>query len=138
MDTYPVQSGKPKTYQKGPDVMSKSTQTQQHYAVVFQGQGKLTGFGFKAPTYSLRAHGTKSAGKRMLSPVVKPDQQLITLPPPQSITQPPLLPEPSLPTLGLSQPSRVRSASILSDPSTDNKQETRSVLGDVAKDDVRT
>ena len=71
----------------------------------------------------------------MSSPVVEPDQQLIAQPPQRSIAQPPLQPEPSLPTPGPSRPSRVRSASVLSDPSTDNEQETRSVLGDVAEDE---
>ena len=105
--------------------MSKSTRTQQCYAVAFRGQGKLTRFRFKAPAYSPRVHGTKLAGKRTSSPVVEPDQQPIAQPPPQ--------PEPSLPTLELSRPSQVRSASVLSDPPTDNDEETRSGLGDVAE-----
>ena len=88
--------------------MSKSLRTQQCYAVAFQGQGKLTGFGFKAPSYSPRVHGTKSKGKSSLSPVVKPDQQPTMQPPPQ--------PEPSLPTPGPSQSSQVRLAPVHLDP----------------------
>ena len=66
---------RPKAYQKGPDVMSKCSRTQQCYAVAFGGQGKLTGFGFKSPSYSPRVHGTKLKGKSLLSPVIEPDQQ---------------------------------------------------------------
>ena len=46
-----MQSGRPKTYKKGPDVMSKSERTQRRHAQVMQGQGRLTGFGFKGPLY---------------------------------------------------------------------------------------
>ena len=107
--------------------MSKSLRTQQHYAVAFQGQGKLTGFGFKAPSYSPRVHGTILRGKSSLSPVVEPNQQPTAQPPPQ--------PKPFLLTLGPSQSSQVRSASMLSDPSTDNDEETRPGLGDVAENE---
>ena len=39
-------SARPKTYKKGPDVMSKSEQTQSCYRKTWKNQSKLTGFGF--------------------------------------------------------------------------------------------
>ena len=42
---------RPKEYKKGPSVMSKSARTQRCYEKAFRGQGKLTGFGFKALQY---------------------------------------------------------------------------------------
>ena len=54
---------RPKTYKKGPDVMSKSKCTQQRYQRTFRGQGKLTGFGFKAPSYLPRVETPKSKPK---------------------------------------------------------------------------
>ena len=54
-----MQSGRPKTYKKGPDVMSKSERTQRRHAQVMQGQGRLTGFGFKGPLYLVRVVGVK-------------------------------------------------------------------------------
>ena len=50
---------RPKTYKKGPDVMSKSKRTQQRYQRTFRGQGKLTGFRFKAPSYPPRVETPK-------------------------------------------------------------------------------
>jgi hypothetical protein len=55
-----MQSEKPKTYMKGPDVMAKSKRTQEIYAQAFWGQGKLTGFGFKALSYPVRVKGLKT------------------------------------------------------------------------------
>ncbi len=98
----------PKTYQKGPDVMSKSAQTQRRYVRAFRGQGKLTGFGFKAPAHPTRVLGPKAKGKAK-SPISIEDSDS------EPITQPraqhPL-------DIGL---SRARSASVLSDPSTDGE-----------------
>ena len=107
--------------------MSKSLRTQQCYAVAFWDQGKLTGFGFKSPSYSPRVHGMILRGKSSLSPVVEPNQQPTAQPPPQ--------PKPSLLTLGPSWLSWVRLASVLSDPSTVNDEETRPGLGDVAENE---
>lgn len=106
----------------------------QRYALAFRGQGKLAGFGFKAPAYSPRVHGTNTEGKRTSSPIIAAELE-------QPIAQPPSQAEPLLPTSSLSQSSRARSASVLSDPSTDNDEETgrpESRLGDVAKNEEET
>ena len=79
-----------------------------------QGQGRLTGFGFKAPSYPVRVVGMKQAAKCPLE--VDPPSQLIAQPRSESITT---VPESPLP-----MQSRVRSFSVLSDPSTDNEGAT--------------
>jgi hypothetical protein len=58
-----MQSERPKTYKKGPNVMSKSERTQRRHAKAMQGQGRLTGFGFKAPLYPVRVVGVKEPAK---------------------------------------------------------------------------
>jgi hypothetical protein len=105
-----MQSGRPKTYKKGPDVMSKSERTQRRHAQAMQGQGRLTGFGFKAPSYPVRVVGVKQPAK--------PPSELIPID--QPIAQPR---SPSPMESPLPGPSRVRSSSVLSDPSTDNDSE---------------
>ncbi|KAF7984968.1 hypothetical protein HWV62_9917 [Athelia sp. TMB] len=89
--------------------MSKSKRTQERYARAFRGQGKLSGFGFKAPS-----HPTQVLGPRKLRAVgdeIEHDQEVIAQPPP--------LQDSSLSAAG---PSRARSASVLSDPSTDSDE----------------
>lgn len=49
--------------------MNKSKRTQQRYQRAFRGQGKLTGFGFKAPSYPPRVKGPKSGPKVIARPV---------------------------------------------------------------------
>jgi len=98
-----MQPERPKTYQKGPDVMSKSERTQRRHARAFRGQGQLTGFGFKAPSYPARVVGPKTKAN---PPASTENVE------PQSIAQPPAQ---------MAGPSRTRSASVLSDPSTDGE-----------------
>src|SRR6266508_544805 len=100
---------RPETYQKGPDVMSKSARTQRRYARAFQGQGKLTGFGFKAPAHSTRVLGPKTKANPPIS-IEDADSELITQPHTQHLLD--------IPQAGL---SRARLASVLSDPSTDGE-----------------
>ena len=66
---------------KGPDVMAKSKQTQERYAQAFQGQGKLTLCGFKAPSYPVRVKGLKTmANPPELMQDAEPDQSIVQLP----------------------------------------------------------
>jgi hypothetical protein len=115
---------------KGPDVMAKSKQTQERYAQAFRGQGKLTGFGFKAPSYPVRVKGLKTRANPP-EPMrdVEPDQSIVQLP-----TQPPVPISDEQPEIELSQTaglSRTRSASVLSDPSTDGEATAAAGLDDV-------
>jgi len=102
-----MQSERPKTYTKGPDVMSKSERTRRRHAQAMHGQGRLTGFGFKAPSYPVRVVGMK---QRASMSIVE-DPLIVQPPSPGPIEMVPEL---------LPSPSRVRLSSMLSDPSTDN------------------
>lgn len=97
---------------KGPDTMSKSKRTQQRYRKVNKNQSSLTDLGFTA------------------MPALPTDNIEAVLPSISSLAQTPsrILPDPNIidltmdtePIAGLAQPaSRARSASVLSDPSTD-------------------
>ena len=105
---------------QGPDVMARSKQTQERYAQAFWGQGKLTGFGFKAPSYPVRVKGLKT---RANLPGLMRDTE-----PDQSIVQPPVQPpvpildeQPEIELLQMAGLLRTRSASVLSNPSMDGK-----------------
>ena len=86
--------------------MLKSQRTQERYRKASKGQGTLSNFGFKAPSYP-----QKVMRKETVSKVVEPESAIV-------------------PVAGLSQ---TRSASILSDPSTDN-DEIVSALTEIAED----
>ncbi|KAF8512208.1 hypothetical protein JB92DRAFT_2930111, partial [Gautieria morchelliformis] len=92
---------RPKTYKKGPDVMSKSDRTQRRHARAMQGQSRLTAFSFKAPSYPTRVVRPKIPTKDSLMPIIDPEEQIRYQPEPKRL--------------------RVRSSSVLSDPSTDNE-----------------
>ena len=120
---------RPKTYKKGPDVMSKSKRTQQRYQRTFRGQGKLTGFGFKAPSYPPRVETPKSKPKVTIRAAVK--VPVASEEPIDEIAQPLNLPAPS--------PSRslhARAASVLLDPSTDNDEAAPVALANVEEGDA--
>ena len=51
--------------------MSISKRIQQRYQRTFRGQGKLTGFGFKAPTYLPRVETPKSKPKVTIRAAIK-------------------------------------------------------------------
>jgi len=103
--------------------MSKSQRTQERYRKASKGQRTLSGFGFKAPSYPQRVTSKETVPK-----VVEPD--LIAQPQPMD------LPEVSavVPQSQVAGPSQMRSASVLSDPSTDN-DETALALTEIYKDD---
>jgi len=123
-----MQPERPKTYQKGPDVMSKSERTQRRHARAFRGQGQLSGFGFKAPSYPARVVGPKMKAN---PPASTENVE------PRSIAQPPAQP-PSPMSLNAPNilPSRTRSASVLSDPSTDGEAVVASGFADVDEMDA--
>jgi hypothetical protein len=100
----------PKEYKKGPDVMSKSSRTQRWYQKAFRCQGKLTGFGFKAPNYDPHLQLLSGPGPSSLSK--QRDADMVSLNLLDHPVQPP--PQASL------QDTRKHSASVLSDPSTDH------------------
>jgi len=129
-----MQPERPKTYQKGPDVMSKSERTQRRHTRAFQGQGQLSGFGFKAPSYPARVVGPKmKANLPALTENVKPRsiaQPPAQLPSPMSLNAPNILPS------QMAGPSRMRSASVLSDPSTDGEAVVASGFADVDEMDA--
>jgi hypothetical protein len=83
--------------------MSKSQRTQEQYRKASKGQGTLSSFSFKAPSYPQRVMSKETVPK-----VVEPD--LIAQPQPMD------LPEVSavVPQSQVAGPSRVRSASVLS------------------------
>jgi hypothetical protein len=89
--------------------MRKAARTQRRYQKAFRGQGKLTGFGFKAPHYDSHLQPLSGPGLSSLSKQRGADTVSLN---PLDHVQPP--PQESL------QDSRKRSASILSDPSTDH------------------
>ena len=104
-------------------MMSKSTRTKFHYASSFRNQTKLMGFGYKAPSYP-----TKVQPKVVVSTDGNvEDVEVIETPIAQPQDDPPIA--------GPSQTSRMRSASVLSDPSTDGEHTESSALADVAEDD---
>ena len=116
-----TQPERPKTYQKGPDVMSKSEQTQQRHARAFRGQGQLTGFRFKAPSYPTRVVGPKAKANL---PASTQDQPIV---------QPP---SPTSPDAQIAGPLRMRSASVLSDLLTDDEVQAASGLANVEEMDT--
>jgi len=103
--------------------MSKSQRTQGRYRKASKGQGTLSGFGFKAPSYPQRV-----TCKETVSKVVEPDP----------VAQPQTMDSPEVSAIveqsQVAGPSRTRSASVLSDPSTDN-DETASALTEISEDD---
>jgi len=115
-----MQSERPKTYKKGPDVMSKSEHTQRRHAQATRGQGRLTGFGFKAPSYPVKVVGVKQPAK----PPSMPAEQPIAQPPSPGPIE--MVPESPVPG-----PLRVRSSSVLSDLSTANEAAAGQELADV-------
>ena len=115
--THRQNAERPTSYKKGPDVMSKSARTRRRHQKAFKGQGKLTGYGFKAPQYD---------------PKVKPKQRSLPTMTKNTTTtkeremdeddrgaQPPIA---ELSSYG----ARKRSMSVLSDPSTDGEIQSRS------------
>ena len=118
-----MQPERPKTYQKGPDVMSKSEWTQQQHARDFRGQGQLTGFEFKAPSYPTRVVGPKAKANLPVSM----QNQLIAQP----------LASPTLPDAQIARLLRTRSASVLSDPLTDGEVQAALGLADVNEMDAK-
>ena len=88
--------------------MSKSARTQRRYEKAFRGQGKLTGFGFKALQYDPRLQSLSGPG-----PSSSSNSDTGNLNQLNRAAQPPPRLQESL------QDSRKRSASVLSDPSTD-------------------
>ncbi|KAM6493443.1 hypothetical protein JOM56_011577 [Amanita muscaria] len=116
---------RPKQYAKGPDVMSKSKRTQERYRKQNKDQTSLTRFGFSI----------KSAVNTISHPIVTNNNAARS---PQIMTTT-AQPRPSetdvLPPSG----SRTRSASVLSDPSTDagdrTDQDDPSSLADVQEVD---
>lgn len=106
--------------------MSKSERTQRRHARAFRGQGKLTGFRFKAPAYQPRVLGLKISANPP-APMHDIETDLDAQPHAQPPPSPTPLDAPSL-QVGL---SRARSASVLSDPSTDGEVERASGLADV-------
>ena len=123
-------------YWKGPDVMSKSDQTWQRHAKAFQGQGQLTAFGFKAPSYPARVLGPKTKAAAN-PPVLMQDVQVTEWLEPQAqlIAQPHSSMSLDAPSQ-IGRPVRTRSATVLSDPSTEDEAVTASSFGDVAEKDV--
>src|SRR6266481_8107567 len=84
-----------------------------------QQQGKLTGFGFKAPLYHPLIHPKEPLQPQDLTLFIQ-----TTLDPPSEAPSAPIDLTASPPTSSTNLPSssasRVRSSSVLSDPSTDN------------------
>ena len=101
--------------------MSKSEWTQQRHARTFQGQGQLTGFGFKAPSHPTRVVGLKVKANLLVST----QDQLIVQPLP-----------PTSPDAQIARPFRMRSTSVLSDLLTDDEAQGASGLADVNKMDT--
>ena len=103
--------------------MSKSQRTQEQYRKTSRGQETLSSFGFKAPLYPQRVTSKETAPK-----VVEPD--LIAQPQPMDLPEvSAVVPQPQV--AGLSQ---TRSASVLSDLSTDI-DETALALTEIVEDD---
>jgi hypothetical protein len=105
--------------------MSKSQRTQEWYRKASKGQGTLSSFSFKAPLYPQRV-----TSKETVLKVIEPD--LIVQPQPMDLPKVSAV----VPQSQIAGPSWTRSASVLSDPSTDN-DETASALTEIAKDDQR-
>ena len=102
--------------------MSKSQRTQERYRKASKGQGTLSGFGFKAPLYFQRV----TSKETVVEPNLIAQPQLMDLPEVSAV----------VPQSQVAGPSRTRSASVLSDPSTDD-DETASALAEIAEDDRR-
>jgi len=98
------------------------------YSSSFLNQTKLTGFGYKAPLYPIQVQPKKTQPKVVASTIgdVEDVEVVETL-----MVQP----QDDLPIPGPSKTSHTRSASVLSDPSTDNEHIGSSALADVAEDD---
>ena len=94
--------------------MSKSLRTQYCHAKSFKTQTKLTGFGYKAPSYPTKIQPKKTQPKVFASaPIADDVDEVIETPsaPPRDV---------NLPAEGSSKASCARSASVLADLSTDN------------------
>ena len=108
--------------------MSKSFHTQYRHAKSFKTQTKLTGFGYKAPSYPTKIQPKKTQSKVFASAPIADDVDEV-------IETPSTLPrDVNLPTEGLSKASHVISASELSDPSTDNDHVGVLALTDVGEE----
>src|SRR5882724_10624650 len=98
--------------------MSKSLRSQQRYARAMWGQGKLVGFGFKVPLYQPLVHPKEQSQPQALTLFIQP-----TLDPPSeapsalSVNDLTASPPASSTDMLSSSISRVRSSSVLSDPS---------------------
>jgi hypothetical protein len=103
--------------------MSKSQRTQERCRKASKGQGTLGSFRFKAPSYLQRV-----TCKETVSKVVEPD--LVAQPQPMDSPEVSAI----VPQSQVAGPSRMRSASVLSDPLTDN-DETAAVLTEIATGD---
>ena len=102
--------------------MSKSARTQRHYEKAFRGQGKLTGFGFKALQYDPRLQSPSGPGPSSSSNLNLDQLDRAAQPPPRL--------QESL------QDSRKRSASVLSDPSMDRDLRSDSEVSDAQNLDM--
>jgi len=102
--------------------MSKSARTQRRYQKAFRGQGKLTGFGFKALQYDPHLQLSSGPGPSSLSK--RSDSDTVNLDQLDRATQPPPSLQESL------QDPRKRSASVLSDPSTDRDLHSEGEVSD--------
>ena len=108
--------------------MSKSLRTQYRHAKSFKTQTKLTGFGYKAPYYPTKIQPKKTQPKVFASAPIADDVDEV-------IETPSALPrDVNLPAEGSSKASRARSASVLSDPSTDNDHIGVLALTDVGEE----
>jgi hypothetical protein len=110
--------------------MSKSDRTRQRHAKAFQGQRQLTAFGFKAPSNPARVLGPK------MKAAANPPMSMQDVEP-QLIVQPnsSMSLDPSR-QIGRPAAARTRSATVLSDPSTDDEAAAASGPGDVAEMDA--
>ena len=106
-------------------MMSKSARTQRHYEKAFRGQGKLTGFDFKALQYDPRLQSPSGPGLSSSS-----NSDTGNLDQLDRAAQPPPHLQESL------QDSRKRSASVLSDPSTDRDLRSDSEVSDAQNLDM--
>ena len=100
--------------------MSKSSRSWQCHARAMQQQGKLTTFGFKAPLYQPLVRPKECLPKASTSFIqtsLEPPSEAPTAPVTIDLTASPPASAIYLPS---SSTSRVRSSSMLSDPSTDN------------------
>ena len=125
-----MQSERPKTYKKGPDVMSKSAEwTQRRHARAMQCQGRQTGFRFKAPAYLVMVVEVQQPAKPP-SKSIPVDQPIA-----QPLSDGPIKMALESPVPG---PSRVRLSSIVSDPSSDSEGTTGTELANIDEIEAAT